>query len=172
MRQVVLLLLLFIAAIMDLFYLKIKNWLILIGIGIGIYFSYSKDGKAGLLESLIGMMIPLAVLFIPYYFHMIGAADIKLFMVLGCFYGAEGTAECLLPILISGGVLSLIKLYYKKNLKKRMNYLKDYFKNYAITRQVVPYYRGHIDKDAVIPLAIPIFWGVAISVLIKNIFFY
>lgn len=172
MRQVVLLLLLFTAAFMDLFYLKIKNWLILIGIAIGIYFSYSKDGKAGVLESLIGMIVPLAVLSIPYYFHMIGAADVKLFMVLGCFFGTDGTVEYLFPILISGGVLSLIKLYYKKNLKKRIKYLKDYFKNYAVTRQVVPYYRGPIDKDAVIPLAIPIFLGVAISVLIKSIFSY
>jgi prepilin peptidase CpaA len=169
MRQVVLLLLLFIAAIMDLFYLKIKNGLILTGIAMGLYFSYFNNGRIGIQESLIGMMVPLAVLSIPYYFHMLGAADIKLFMVLGCFYGLSGTTECLLPIVISGGVLSIVKISYKKNLTKRLKYLKDYFESYALTRQVLPYYRGSMDKDAVIPLAIPIFLGVVISVFIKSI---
>lgn len=160
MSNQILLGLLLIAAVMDVFTLKVKNGLIVIGLLLGFLTSFHIRGPSGIVFSMLGFLVPIAVLGILYYFHMIGAGDIKLLSVTGVFLGPEELIRCLYPILLVGGFLSLCKVLYERNLISRLIYLANYFKTYNKTKQVTSYYRGAIDKSGVIPLSVAILIGV------------
>jgi len=80
--------LLLLAVRMDLRSYKISNHLILIGIITGFLFDVYEYGQAGISLWLPGILLPVILLFPLFIIKALGAGDIKLFSVIGSFYGA------------------------------------------------------------------------------------
>ena len=160
MEPKALLLILLIAAFMDMLTFKVKNWLVYTGMLAGFIYNGSLYGWKGIEKSIVGMLVPLIVLFILFCFRMLGAGDIKLICMIGTFLGLEGLIGCFIPILAAGAVYSLIKVIYQKNLMFRLQYLAIYIQKFIITKKIEPYYRDNMDKDAAVPLSVPILVGV------------
>lgn len=65
----------------------------------------------GFLSSLLGLIIPLGFICI-YQMRLLGAADVKLFMLIGCYTGITHFFSCLVYILFSAAILAVaIQLY-------------------------------------------------------------
>jgi len=65
---------------------RIPNWLIAIGVASGLTISAFQGGQA-FLQSLLGLVIGVAVLIVPFAMGWIGAGDVKFFGVTGALLG-------------------------------------------------------------------------------------
>ncbi|MFT3982660.1 MAG: prepilin peptidase [Lachnospiraceae bacterium] len=100
----------FMAAVMDLEYCQVKNWLITAGLLIGLAFQVSDSGAQGLLIGLAGIAVPVICLGIFFSSHLLGAGDIKLFCVIGSFIGPMKLLYCIGAAFLLGGVMAALKL--------------------------------------------------------------
>lgn len=106
------------AMIMDLKLRRVKNWWIIIGYIISIPISYLnyKD----IISFLLGFIFPFPLL-IFYRYRMIGAGDIKLLSVLGCLLGIEKIMQCIIPIVIVAVIIAILsccaELFKGKSIK-------------------------------------------------------
>lgn len=89
------------AAIWDITQRRIPNGLILTGLLLGIGFQAQLGGLAGLGFGLLGAMVALAVLIVPFALRRLGGGDVKLAMVCGAFLGWRGA----LHVIIIGAVV-------------------------------------------------------------------
>ena len=79
------------AVLLDFRFDKIPNPLIITGIFTGFLINGSFRGAHGLADALAGGLLPFLLLFLLHILSMIGAGDIKLFMVAGAFLGLRGS---------------------------------------------------------------------------------
>ncbi len=75
------------ATISDFATKRISNYLILLGLSVGLLMAYINGGIGALGGSLLGMIVGLLVFIYPYMKLFIGAGDVKLMMVSGSFLG-------------------------------------------------------------------------------------
>jgi prepilin peptidase CpaA len=148
----------FIVAIFtDLRYYRIPNVLILFGIISGIIFTIYSYSHEAVLQSLLCM----AVVFICFYpFYLIGgigAGDIKLFMMTGCFIRNESLLSFILVTMIIGAVISIIKMIAFRESRQRLFYLGGYIKKAVLTRTFDKYEIDKTNKRTLIRMAVPAF---------------
>ncbi len=110
-----------VASVMDIKSRKVKNIWILYGLLSGLLISFMDSGltgqgictlqmgSPGFVFSLLGIMIPLPMLFF-FRWRLIGAGDIKLLMVIGCFLGVYGALEVYLISLFCAGAMAVISV--------------------------------------------------------------
>lgn len=118
--------LLLLAVITDLKSSKISNHLILIGIITGILFDVYEYERSGVSLWLPGILLPVILLFPLFLFKALGAGDIKLFSVIGSFYGAAYVVKSMAAAFLLGAVISLIYLIKYKILFYRFRHLFNY----------------------------------------------
>lgn len=96
------------AALSDIATRKIPNRLILIGIAAGwLAQAFLPDGE-GVISALKGMVFGFG-LFLPLYLvRVMGAGDVKLMAMVGCFSGSPAILGIALCSVLAGGVLSLV----------------------------------------------------------------
>lgn len=155
-----------IAAWTDLKKSQVPNQLIALGIVVGIVGRLILYRGYGLFSSFMGMMIPLILLAFFYAVRVVGAGDVKLFMVLGCIKGSGRIWERILLIFMTAAGLCLFKMWRQGNLQERLRYLADYFETFVRTGKLSEYGVGRTEKQALIPLAVPIFLGTLLAELI------
>jgi len=139
----------------DLKFYKISNLLISIGIPMGFAFQIYEIGRKGIIISLSGIFLPILLLFILFLFKVLGAGDIKLFSVVGSFYGASFVFQTIIIAFLLGGVMSVIHLIKSKQVIYRLRFLAEYIQTYSRNANclkekgkkqvVIPYY--DIKKD-------------------------
>ena len=166
---IVLVLLLFVAAILDFYRGKISNILILIGCCYGMVrlFYYQDFFKA-----LPGILFPVIILFPFYKIGTIGAGDIKLLSMLGFYFGFMETIFCVLLSFVLGALVSVISFIRYENFIERMTYLFAYLKECFRVGHLRYYYLDSKGKQisystenkSKIHLAIPIFFSVLLHV--------
>lgn len=131
--------LLLIAVLDDIKSWKISNHLILIGILAGIIYDIYEYGWTGISIWLPGVILPIILLFPLFLIKVLGAGDIKLFSVIGSFYGASYVLQSIAAAFILGAVMSLIYLIKNKLLLKRFFYLFHYIQsiitNFTVARE-------------------------------------
>jgi len=115
---------LIIAAIYDLLFHKIPNWLTYPAIFIGILYYISIKGIEGFLFSIGGIAVGIATLVIPYLLGGTGAGDVKLLGAVGGLLGPKGVFVAFILTSIVGGIYALILLIYH-------GYFKDIIKRYG-----------------------------------------
>ena len=166
---IILVLLSFLAAVLDFYKGKIPNILILTGCCHGlIRMIYYQD----ILKSIPGIVFPVIILFPLYKIGVIGAGDIKLFAMTGFYFTFMETIFCVFLSFVLGAIFSVISFVRYANFEERMTYLFSYLKECFLTGHFRYYYsslknnqRNHCDEcKTKIHLAIPIFLSILLHV--------
>lgn len=117
-REVVLFLLVSIAAIHDLATRRISNRLLLAGLACALFLGLlSGNPGASLLMALAGMLVGLAM-FLPFYLMRgMAAGDVKMMAVVGAFTGPDGAFEVAVLSWCAGGVMTLLVVLLRGRLR-------------------------------------------------------
>ena len=150
------------AVLEDMYFSKISNNLILFSYILGILNAIFNLGYCNVIMYFCSSIVPLILLFPLFYFHMIGAGDIKLYSILGCFFGLRILTLILIFSIIIGGVISLCILFYKKGFY-RFIYLKEYIFLYLNTNIRCNYIEMTNAKEYSFPFAVAIGLAVLLS---------
>lgn len=122
-----LIILLLIAAWQDSRHYRIPNALVFPGAIIGVLLHTllpQELGGLGILTSLAGLGVGLAVLLPLYLLRAMGAGDIKLMAMIGAFVGPASMLSVTLYILLAGGVLAIGVVLLRGKLSRLMDNLK------------------------------------------------
>lgn len=115
-RNATLVLLLLVAATVDVRTLRIPNWLTVTGAVIGIAFSAAipwellgpRWAVEGVLWALGGMAVGLALLLPLYALRVMGAGDVKLMAMVGAFVGIQQIVPAVLSVFVAGGLFAAL----------------------------------------------------------------
>lgn len=164
---IVLLVVLFLASVWDYKKGKIPNLLIITG---GLYGLMRVFYYQNFLKHIPGILFPILILYPLYKIGTIGAADIKLFSIIGFYVSFMENIYCMFLAFVIGAVFSLLFMYREGNFADRLSYLMSYLKQSMVQKRLCFYYKDaygneHSDKEAErtqIHLAGPIFISVII----------
>ena len=124
-----LIILLSIAVIQDMRSMKVSNRLILVGICASVPFRVWSQGVESIVWILPNMIIPVIILYLFYLSGIMGAADIKLFSLIGCFVNLKELFYCIIVSFVVGAVFAALKMMNNKTLYSRiylgMSYISD-----------------------------------------------
>ena len=118
---------------------RIPNPLIAGGLLLSCAWQWCVKGPPGMLSFAAGVMLPPAVLGILHYFRMLGAGDIKYYMVLGGFLGPSEVLNCIWISFLIAAVFSLAAVIRDHNFFTRLNYFVQYTTEYLETKKWKPY---------------------------------
>lgn len=92
---------------------RIPNWLTGSAIGLGLVVHFLQNGMAGVMQSLIGILLGLALLLILFLRGGIGGGDVKLLMALGALTGPAFLFGAFLLGSVCGALYSLVVIVRK-----------------------------------------------------------
>jgi prepilin peptidase CpaA len=141
----------------DMKYYRISNLLILSGIVLGIAYSIYNYSYKAALESLLCMAIVFIVFYPFYKLGGLGAGDVKLFMMTGCFIRNESLLNFIFVTMIIAAAISIVKLIVFREARERFIYLGQYIRKIILTRAVGDYKVDKGNKRALIRIAVPAF---------------
>ncbi len=124
--MIVLLLILIAAVYTDYRQNRIPNWIVVFGIISGFIISFIHGGMGLFLEGLLGMVLPVIILYPVFMIGAIGAGDLKLFAVVGSYLGIKGITISFIIAFIVGAIISLVKMLRFHNFKERIYYFFSY----------------------------------------------
>lgn len=161
--------LLLLATLNDLYNYKVSNSIILYGFIVAFIGNVLNYGMNGIITWFIGGITPIAILFLLYLFHMIGASDIKVFSVIGSFLGVSFVIQSMIIAFIIGAVISLIILIRNQNLLSRVHYFLDYLVVTTQSKKIYPYYiKSEDGTKNTFPFTIAISSSVIICIIKKG----
>jgi len=96
------------ASVTDVKWGKIPNWLTLTGILIGLSCHAYLGGREEFMGAVLGMVLGVGLLFIPYLMGGMGGGDVKLLGMIGSFMGPMPTLWIFLLSAIIGMIASLL----------------------------------------------------------------
>lgn len=114
--NILLLLLVSLSAAFDAKERRIPNKITLTGILLGLVFNLIMGGWTGLLNSFLGILVGIAVFFIPFAMGGMGAGDVKLMGAIGALMGWRFSLETAIYSALVGGVMVLVYLLYTRKL--------------------------------------------------------
>lgn len=117
---------------------KIPNWLIGIGLGCGIVYRAGICG-AFWYEIVAGLLAPMILCFVLFLISALGAGDIKLFSVIGCFWPFSNLMICIALSFVAGAVISIGKLLIHKQLFESLSCFYQYFQTFIQTHKLQRY---------------------------------
>lgn len=103
---------------------KIPNRIILFGIIAGLLVQAFVSDGVGVLSALKGLFFGFGLFFLAYLLRVMGAGDVKLMAMVGCFTGSPAIFGVVLCTLLAGGVLSVIFSLKMKNLHRMLSNVK------------------------------------------------
>lgn len=112
---------------------KVPNGLIFLGMAGGILRLCSLSGLQAVLLQLGAIILPLLLLFPLFRIGVLGAGDIKLFSVMGCFFSFQEELSLIFISFLIGAILGVLFLWKNKNFRERMYYLFSYLKSILVT---------------------------------------
>ncbi len=150
------------ALFMDLRSAKVDNGWICFSIAIGLGIQIWKKGAAGIWDFAAGSILPVLVLGGLFFFHMMGAGDIKLFCALGSAWGPRAVWKCILMSLFLGAGISAAILISEGNFSQRFHYFVRYIDETVKTGQIMPYSRLNISSPESFHFTVPVFLSAAL----------
>lgn len=167
-RFVVLSGILLLAIISDYKTWRISNVLIVSGWLFSLCWNVSQHGvQAGVWHWLSGAVIPIITLWIFFLTHTIGSGDIKLFSVIGSFYGNRFFLWTFTASILIAGIMSLFQLVREDILAVRLQYLANYLSNFTKERKLrVYYHQGSDSEKSIIHLSGAIAGGYMIALIL------
>lgn len=120
---------------------KIPNLLTGAGIVVGIAYRVWQTGISGLLEGTLQMLIPVALLYLMFRIHALGAGDIKLFMAIACMSGQSVFISIFLSSFMVAAIYAIIKLAVCKELIPSLLRFSQYVCQSVVLGRLMPYPR-------------------------------
>lgn len=124
---------------------KVKNSLILIGVILSFICSVLEGGINSLNYWFFGISGPIIILFLLFVFKVLGAGDIKLFSVIGGFFGIHFVLKVIVAAFVIGAILAIFHFIRHKDLMSRLQYLAKYFSKLLKEKQIKSYYSAEKD---------------------------
>ena len=115
--QIVLALLVGVAAVYDARFRRIPNWLVLAGLILGLGLNTFLFEWGGLRSSLLGLGLALLVYFPLYLLRGMGAGDVKLMAAIGSLVGAANWFGIFILTAVLGGLVAVILLLTRGRLR-------------------------------------------------------
>ena len=130
-----------VAVCMDLNRERIDNYWIGIGWIFGCVHQVMQNGLNGIGMFFAGAAIPVFLLYLLFWFRMLGAGDIKLLSVAGGFMGPLSSLICVGLSFVFGAIISIAILILCGNLMPRLRYFAEYISQFSMTKRWIPYIR-------------------------------
>lgn len=162
MNDLLLIITIFICLITDIKNQKIYNNVLFPALIAGIVINIVNGGLIGLKQSLLGFIIGIVFLLIPFIYGGIGGGDVKLLATIGAIKGYSFALYSCVLTGISGGLIALIILIYNRKLIKTLSAILKGFYIMLITKFKVISFEGDGEK-IMFPFGIAITIGVAIT---------
>lgn len=132
-RLALLVVLLMLAAFIDVRTFRIPNWLTYGGAVIGLAFGAAIQWRLlgplwaldGFLWSLGGLAAGLALMLPMYALHVMGAGDVKLMAMVGAFLGLGQIVPAVLCVFVTGGVAAVVYVLFRRQLAQLAVNLKN-----------------------------------------------
>jgi prepilin peptidase CpaA len=118
-----LIILLLICVITDLKERKIYNKVLFPGFLAAVTYHIFTDGWSGITDSLLGALVGLSILLIPYLMGGMGAGDVKLLAVIGAINGMGFVLMTALYMALAGGIIGIFILLFRKGVLNRLKEL-------------------------------------------------
>jgi prepilin peptidase CpaA len=148
-----------ISVFFDLMVRRIPNWIILFGLFGGLLVNGSY-GFAQFSHSLLGFILGIAILMVPFALGWMGAGDVKYFGVVGALLGVEWLPRVLFYSIVTAGILAVGSI-----VLGRVN--SGVFRNLLADCKVVIFSLGRVLPDSISKRtakgADSVPWGVAIG---------
>ena len=117
--EVVLIVLVLAAAVYDVRYRRIPNWISVSGVAIGLALNtFLYRGLPGLVFAAKGLAFGFGLYFVLYALHAMGAGDVKLMGAVGSLVGWEDWFAIFLFTAIIGGIMALMVMVLRGRVKK------------------------------------------------------
>lgn len=100
----------------DLKHRRIYNFVTLPALVLGLMINSWNSGLSGLWFSCQGLLLGIALLFLPFILGGLGAGDVKLLGAVGAIKGPHFVFTAFLLTAISGGLIALVILAYNRKL--------------------------------------------------------
>lgn len=126
------------AVIMDFRAGKIKNWLIVLGLSVGCVLQIGVN-QIPWYQVAGGMVVPILLFYILFRMHALGAGDIKLFCVIGCFWTFQNLMTCILFSLMAGAAISFSKLLIQRELFHSLTSFYFYIQRVYQKKKILKY---------------------------------
>ena len=160
--EVVLLALVLGAAIYDVRYRRIPNWLTLAGVLVGLGLnSFLYQGWPGLRFALVGLGIAFGVYFVLYALRAMGAGDVKLMAAIGSMVGWQDWFGIFIVTALVGGMAALGLVLARGRLKNTLFNVSFILSEMKSGR---PAYLGKEELDVRNPKALGLPHGAVIAV--------
>lgn len=101
------------AVVADLRLRRIPNLVNLAGFVAGICFACARSGASGLTWSLLGSLLGLSILLVPFLAHMVGGGDVKFLAAAGAIVGLRCLWWSFVLGAFLGGLLALAAMLYR-----------------------------------------------------------
>lgn len=157
-KEIFLLCYLFTAVLEDFRSHKIPNWWILFGFSIGLLSLLEKRTNP-YYYYISGCIIPFFLLILLYSIRVLGAGDIKLFMVAGLFLGRKEILQVIAWSFLFGGIYAFISLLRKRCFRQRFSYLFSYVKRIAVNGKIEAYVTDGWKEEMVLHFSLCILLG-------------
>lgn len=110
-----------------------------------------------MLAACAAMAVVFAVFYPFYLMGGLGAGDVKLLMMTGCFIKDERFIKYLVVTFEAAAVISMVKMVLFRESRERIAYFGRYLKKAALTGCMDSYKVDMTDKRCVVRLSVPAF---------------
>lgn len=104
----------------DTLYSKIPNLCNLTLLLAGLIYNLYLSGLPGLWQSLLGFLVGLSLLLIPYLLGGFGGGDVKALAALGALLGPEKIFQVFLYVGLAGGVFAILHYLFQRSLWQKI----------------------------------------------------
>lgn len=153
--MIILICVLLMVSFVDICCYRIPNLWIGIGMAAGLLLTAIQGGASALLQSLLQVIIIFAAGWPFYLIKGLGAGDVKLFMVLGCYMRWEALVPCFFLSFLFAGAGVVIKLMFCRKSRERLLYFGRYCRKFILTGALDDYETDR-DSRSVIRLSVPV----------------
>ena len=153
---------------MDVRYRRIPNKQVLIILLCGIALNAFFGAWSGFLASLLGIVMAFGLMFTLHVLGTMGAGDVKLFAAIGAVLGSSLVLPTFLIVAVTGGVLAICKMVYKRRVAATMLRVVQFFIG-LLPGQTVPRVSVPKDPTYTLPYAVPICLGSVLSFFLFHV---
>jgi prepilin peptidase CpaA len=143
---------------------RIPNAITLAGMLAGLALGAATHGVAGFAASAYGLLLAIALLFLPFALGGIGGGDVKMMAAVGALVGPQALLASLLAGMILGGVVAVGVLWRRGRLVEKLHVVGAMLRSALLMRSLDPLRAPAPGTDTIaLPYSIPLGIGTALA---------